>query len=252
MDEKTNGLIDRILDQLDPNLIMLLLNAIYFDGAWTTSFDPDDTRPGDFHRADGSVVSVEMMSMDEGKLPLATGNDFSAVELPYGGGAYAMVVVVPQPPADARSFLAGLDESRWESILGALTSREVDLVSIPRLTLSYDALLNESLKNMGMDVAFHPGADFTAMSPAGDQFCIDFVRQKTFMEVDEEGTRAAAVTAVRIGLTSFNGIVADRPFVFAIHERLSGTILFMGLVGDPTASDSGPGTEAMDCSTEGS
>ena len=251
VDEKTDGLIDRILDQLDPNLIMLLLNAIYFDGAWTTSFDPEDTRPGDFHRTDGSVVSVEMMSLNEGELALAAGADFSAVELPYGGGAYTMVVVVPQPPTDARAFMASLDRSRWESILAELTTREVDLVSIPKLTLSYDGLLNEALKDMGMDVAFHPGADFTAMSPVGDQFCIDFVRQKTFIEVDEEGTRAAAVTAVGIGPTSFNGVIADRPFVFAIRERLTGTLLFMGLVGDPTVTDSGPAPEAMDCSNEG-
>jgi len=185
VDDKTNGLIDKILDQLDPSLVMLLLHAIYFDGSWTTSFDPEDTRSGDFFRADGSTVSVEMMSMNKGRFPLAGDIDYSAVELPYGGGAYTMVVVVPQPPMDARSFMAGLDDARWESILGALTSREIDLVSIPKLTLSYDGLLNDALKDMGMDVAFHPGADFTAMSPVGDQFCIDFVRQKTFIEVDE-------------------------------------------------------------------
>ncbi len=250
VDEKTNGRISRILDQLDPDLVMLLLNAIYFDGAWTTRFDPDETRPRDFYRADGSVVSVQMMSLDDVTLPLVRTADFSAVELPYGGGAYSMVVIVPQPLADARAFLAALDETQWESILGALTPSDLDVVSIPKLTLSYDVLLNEPLKDMGMDVAFHAGADFTGMSPEGDRFCIDFVRQKTFLEVDEEGTRAAAVTAVGVGVVSFNGIVADRPFVFAIRERLSGTILFMGLVGDPTASDSGPGTEAMDCSKE--
>jgi len=250
VNEKTNGRIIRILDQLDPQLVMLLLNAIYFDGAWTTRFDPDMTRPGDFHRADGSVVSVEMMSLVDETLPLVRTGDFSVVELPYGGGAYSMVVVVPQPPADARSFLAALDETQWESILGALTPGDLDLLSIPKLTLSYDALLNEPLKDMGMDIVFHPGADFTGMSPVGSQFCIDFVRQKTFIEVDEEGTRAAAVTAVGVGLRSFTGIVADRPFVFAIRERLSGTILFVGLVEDPTASDSGPATEAMDCSKD--
>ena len=101
-----------------------------------------------------------------------------------------------------------------------------------------------------MDIAFHPEANFTGMSPVGSQFCIDFVRQKTFIEVDEEGTRAAAVTAVGVADRSFTGIVADRPFVFAIRERLSGTVLFMGLVEDPTASDSGPATEAMDCSKD--
>ena len=91
-----------------------------------------------------------------------------------------------------------------------------------------------------MEEAFRDGADFTRMSPVGNQLCIDFVRQKTFIEVDERGTRAAAVTAVGVGPTSFKGLVADRPFLFAIRERLSGTILFTGLVGDPTAEDPGP------------
>jgi len=248
VNDKTKGRIDRILEELDPHLIMLLLNAIYFDGSWTERFDPDRTQPGDFRRAAGSVVSVEMMSMGNVTLPQTSTTEFAAVELPYGGGAYAMVVVVPRAPADARTFLAELDEARWEAITEALTPGHLDQMSMPKLTLSYDVLLNEPLKEMGMDVAFHDGADFTEMSPVGDQFCIAFVRQKTFIEVDEEGTRAAAVTGVGIGPTSFNAFVVDRPYVFAIRERLSGTILFMGLVGDPTASDSGPATGETDCS----
>ena len=99
-----------------------------------------------------------------------------------------------------------------------------------------------------MDVAFGLGADFTDMSPDGGGFCISFVRQKTFIDVDERGTRAAAVTGVGVGPISFNAIIADRPFIFALRERLSGTILFMGVVGDPTATDSGPADEATDCS----
>ena len=248
VDDKTNGAIDRIVDALDPDLVMLLLNAIYFDGTWTRRFDPDRTQPGDFHRADGSVVRVPMMSLGNETLPLATTGDYSAVELPYGGGVYAMVVVVPQAPSEARTFIASLDETRLESILGALTSRKVDQVSIPKLTLSYDGLLNETLKAMGMDVVFGLGADFTDMSPDSGGFCISFVRQKTFIDVDERGTRAAAVTGVGVGPTSFNAIIADRPFIFALRERLSGTILFMGVVGDPTATDSGPADEATDCS----
>ena len=113
-----------------------------------------------------------------------------------------------------------------------------DLVSLPKLTLDYDAYLNDALRALGMDPAFRAGADFSRMSPRS--LCIDFVRQKTFLEVDERGTRAAAVTAVGIGPTSFNGFVVDQPFVIAIRERLSGTILFVGVIGDPTAQDPGP------------
>jgi serpin B len=245
--ENTEGLINRILDELDPTLVMLLINAIYFDGAWTTRFDRNDTHRQAFTREDGSTVQVDMMSIDEVELPMGFGPTYGAVELPYGGEAFSMVVVVPQGGSVARSFLSGLDEERWTALIEGLRSRRVDLVSIPKFTLSFDTWLNDALKAMGMEVAFRPGADFTRMSPIGDQLCIDFVRQKTFIEVDERGTRAAAVTNVGIAPVSFNGLVADRPFAFAIRERLSGTILFMGMVGDPTAEDPGARLLVSDC-----
>ena len=237
--DNTDGLIERILDSLDPDLVMLLLNAVYFDGSWTTQFDPADTHSGTFTREDGSTVSVDMMSLDGVDLPLGGGDGYQAVELPYGGGAFSMVVVVPTGTGSARALLSRLDAAGWDDVLGGLRSTEVDLVSIPKFTLDYDVYLNDALKAMGMGIAFGPGADFTAMSPMGDQMCIDFVRQKTFIQVDERGTRAAAVTGVGIKPTSFLGLVADHPFAFAIRERLSGTILFAGMIGDPTAEDPG-------------
>lgn len=236
--DATDGTIEKILDSLDPEQVALLLNAIYFEGAWTVEFDPADTGPSTFTRADGSTVEVQMMSVADEEYPLGGGPGYAAAELPYGGGAYAMVVVVPYD--DARDFAATLDADAWSGILDSLSPTEVDRLAIPRFTLSWDGYLNDALKAMGMEVAFDGRADFTAMSPVGDQLCIDFVRQKTFIEVDERGTRAAAVTAVGIGPTSFTGLVADRPFLFAIRERLSGAILFTGLVGDPTAQDPGP------------
>jgi serpin B len=244
VDEGTGGLIDRILDALDPEQVMLLVNAIHFDGAWTTEFDPEDTRTRAFRRPDGSTVDVEMMSMSGVELRLGGGPGYQAVELPYGGEAYAMVVVVPSGPElggpSARDFAAGLDRAGWDALIGSLTPQELDGLEIPKLRLSYDGYLNDALKSLGMEVAFNPGADFTRLSPAGNQMCIDFVRQKTFVEVDERGTRAAAVTAVGVGAVSFTGLIADRPFVFAIRERLSGTILFVGLVEDPTADEQEP------------
>lgn len=240
--DNTNGKIDGIIDELDPDLVMLLLNAIYFDGAWTTEFDPADTRSATFTREDGTTVDVDMMNIDDVELPLGGGAGYQAVELPYGGGAYAMVVVVPSGlvGGDVRAFLRDLDADGWNRIIDGLSPTEVDLVSIPKFTLDYDAYLNDALKAMGMEVAFGPGADFSAMSPRGNELCIDFVRQKTHLEVDEHGTRAAAATAVGVGPTSFLGLVADHPFAFAIRERLSGTILFAGMVGDPTVEDPGP------------
>jgi serpin B len=238
VEDHTGGLIDTIVEQLDPSLVMLLVNAIYFDGAWTTQFDPSDTRSAPFTREDGSSVDVAMMSMDEVELPRGYGPDYSAVEIPYGGGAFSMVIVLPT--MSARDWLAALDAEAWQALVEGLTPGSLDLLSVPRFTLTFDAYLNDPLRAMGMDVAFRGGAaDFTRMSPIGESLCIDFVRQKTFIEVDERGTRAAAVTAVGVGVTSFNALIVDRPFVLAIRERLSGTILFVGLVGDPLAEDPG-------------
>ena len=248
VDESTQGLIESILDSLDPDLVMLLVNAIYFDGAWTTQFDPDDTRTQSFTLPDDSTVDVEMMTLTDAEVSVGGGPDYAAVELPYGGEAFSMVVVVPQGVTTARDFAAGLDADAWGSIVDGLAPGELGLLGLPKLTLEHDAFLNDALRAMGMDVAFTPGADFTRMSPIGDQLCISFVRQKTFVEVDERGTRAAAVTAVGVGVTSAPpSLVVDRPFVFALRERLSGTILFMGLVEDPTAPDPGPAAFVSDC-----
>jgi serine protease inhibitor len=245
VDESTNGFIDKIVEVLDPSLAMLLINAIYFDAPWTTRFDPDETRPQGFTRADRSTVEVSMMSLSDVELPLGRGLGYAAVELPYGGTAFSMVVVVPN--GDARDFVSSLNAEEWDAVLSSLRTTVVDLVSIPRFGLSYDGILNEALKDLGMSVAFGPGADFRRMSPLGDQFCIDFVRQKTFIEVNERGTRAAAATAVGVRPVSFNGLVADRPFLFAIRERLTGTILFVGMVGDPTAAAVEPDPVAGGC-----
>jgi serpin B len=247
VDQHTGGYIPRILDDLDQDQVMVLLNAIYFDGRWTERFDPDDTRQQAFRRADGSTVSVDMMSLQNADIGLGDGPGYQAAELPYGGGAYAMLVVVPNDPATAADFAAGLDEARWSEVLGSLHTTEVDELALPRFELTFDTYLNDALRGMGMGVAFTGQADFTGMSPAGDRLCIDFVRQKTFIEVDEAGTRAAAATAVGTRVTSFLGLIVDRPFVFALRERLSGTILFLGLVGDPTADSPPPEPNQSTC-----
>jgi serine protease inhibitor len=245
--EHTGGHIDSIVDSLDPALVVLLVNAIYFDGKWTTQFDPDDTRRRAFTREDGSTVDVDMMSIRDIELPRASGPSYAAVELPYGGEAYSMVIVLPDAGTSARDWVANLDGGAWAALTNALTPGELDLLSIPKFTLTYDTYLNDALEAMGMDPAFSPGADFTRMSPVGDQICIDFVRQKTYIDVDERGTRAAAATGAGLGVTSFTAFEADRPFVFAIRERLSGTLLFVGYVGDPTARDPGPEPLVSDC-----
>ena len=237
--EATDGLIDGIVEPpIDPLTMAFLINAIYFEGAWTLRFDPARTSSGDFHRSDGSTVTTRLMSMSDRAFPYAATPDYQAIELPYGGEAFAMTVVLPSEATGIDAFVESLDAREWAEIVAGLGTMEI-LVAIPKFRLEYERTLNEVLKALGMEVAFdETAADFSRMQrdALNLQLHISRVKQKAFVEVDEEGTRAAAVTSVEIGVTSAPpAFRADRPFVFAIRERLSGALLFTGVVRDPSA-----------------
>ena len=237
--ESTDGLIDGIVDPpIDPLTMAFLINAIYFEGAWTLQFDSERTTFGDFRRGDGSTVSVPFMSMSDGEFPYAQTPDYQAVELPYGGEAFAMTVVLPSEAIGIQAFVESLDAGAWAEIIAGLHETEL-LVALPKFTLEYERNLNDALEALGMEVAFDPAAaDFSRMhrDALAMQLHISRVKQKAFVDVDEEGTRAAAVTSVEVGVTSAPPMFrAARPFLFAIRERLSGTLLFTGVVRDPTA-----------------
>jgi serpin B len=234
--DQTNGRIEEIVTPPIPEeTIAYLVNAIYFKGSWTYQFDPDRTSDGPFLRPDGSTRSVPLMRTEEPiPLFLAYDGDIMIGELPYGGGAYRMTVVVPQDPGDLDELVAGLTQDRWNGWIASLDSMELDVV-LPRFTMEYERDLATDLAALGMEVAFcdNPAADFTAMYPDGGA-CISAVKHKTFVLVNEEGTEAAAVTSVEVGVTSLPPmLIVDRPFLFAIREALSGTILFMGKITDP-------------------
>jgi serine protease inhibitor len=237
--EATDGLIDGIVEPpIDPLTMAFLINAIYFEGQWTAPFDPARTSAGNFFRPDGSSSTVPFMWMSDSRFPFASTPDYQAIEMPYGGEAFAMTVVVPSQATGIDNFVESLDAEAWRRILSSLGETEV-LVGVPKFSLEYEKSLNEVLKALGMEVAFDEGAaDFSRMHrDALDMgLHISRVKQKAFVEVDEEGTRAAAVTSVEVGVTSAPPtFVADRPFVFAIRERLSGALLFTGVVRDPAA-----------------
>ena len=240
---QTRGKITSIVpDAIPYGMVMYLINAVYFKGAWVTQFDPSRTAPGAFTRSDGAAVSVPMMRYaSEAWVRVAGDATVQVLDLRYGGGAYSMTIAMPRDSGGMDSLLAGLTRQRWDAWVAGLDSVKTEVV-LPKFKMQYALKMNDVLTGLGMGVAFVgcPGvpdcADFTRMRPERDLF-ISEVRHKTYVEVNEEGTEAAAATSVGIGATAApQAIVIDRPFVFAIRERFSGTILFIGRMMDPTAT----------------
>jgi serine protease inhibitor len=225
---KTNGKIPTIVDEISSDDVMFLINAIYFKGSWRQAFDPAETRDAPFHALGGATEPMKLMH-GKGTLRVASGSNFSLAELPYGNGAWVMTVLLPGSGVDINQVAASLTAEEWASATARLTDAGFD-VYLPKFRLSWERMLNPDLISLGMGVAFDAGvADFSHMS--SESLFIEYVRQKTFVDVNEQGTEAAAVTGVAVGVTSMPpSIMIDRPFLFAIRERLSGTILFMGKV----------------------
>lgn len=225
---QTNNRIPTILEIIEDNERMFLVNAIYFKGIWQKQFDKLKTVDAPFHAADGTTSMVPMMARDAGVQYTAT-PEYSAVDLPYGNSAFTMTVVLPNGDIDA--FAESFDGTKWNSLESSLDDSNLE-VYLPRFRMEWKRQLNDDLKQLGMLLAFTPDrADFTRMSPLGLELYITKVLQKTFVDVDEEGTEAAAVTIVGIGVTSAPpAFRADRPFLVVIRERFSGTILFIGKI----------------------
>lgn len=227
--QATSGKIPSIIDEISDDHIMFLINAMYFKGAWRSAFDSKRTRDGLFHLADGSTQTVRMMNQNE-TLRFAGNASVEAVDLLYGNAAFSMTVLVPRHGIDVNDLVDSLSADKWTAWMNEFHEKK-GIVGLPKFKLEYERTMNDDLKALGMAVAFDDRADFSRMSPMGSDMRISFVKQKTFVDVNEEGTEAAAATAVGIELTSARpGVYADRPFVFAIRERLTGTILFIGKI----------------------
>jgi serpin B len=226
---KTNARIPRLLDQISNAEILFLINAIYFKGKWRETFDPKDTQDGPFQGADGRTRIAPLMSQTD-TLRYDETAEYQAVDLLYGNGSFAMTLLLPKAgtPADV---LAALNPAAWRDLAGRFRDTNVHL-TLPRFKMEYSRELGEDLTALGMGIAFdHARADFSRIANAA--LYLTRVEQKTFVEVNEEGTEAAAATAVGVGVVSAPAVVemrVDRPFVFAIRERLSGTVLFLGLM----------------------
>lgn len=239
VDENTKGKIRQIVDDPIPgSVVMYLINAIYFKGLWIYQFDKSRTLEAPFFHADGSTQQVNLMSL-QATLPYSETPSYQAVELPYGDSLFSMIVVLPKQDESVEAFVSGLNSATWQDILEGLHPQE-GTVFLPKFRLEYEKQLNDALTAMGMGIAFDgQEADFSGISrqvyQAGDRLFISKVKQKTFVQVDEEGTEAAAVTSVEIGITSVGPardfvMRVDRPFFVVITERNSGTLLFVGKI----------------------
>ncbi|PLX33658.1 MAG: hypothetical protein C0600_00035 [Ignavibacteria bacterium] len=228
---KTNGLIPDIIDPpIPPEMMMYLINAVYFKGSWTTQFDPSKTLDDEFTALGGTKQPIKMMQR-KGDIRYFANTMMQVVDLPYGWDRFSMAVVLPRPGVSLTEAAAELT-SRWEDLDEQLGEIEMT-VQLPRFTLEYEVEFSDILSALGMEIAFDPSrADFAGINANGGLF-ISEVRHKTFVEVNEEGTEAAAVTSVGVGTTSVpEHMRVDRPFLFVIHERHSGAILFIGQVTD--------------------
>ena len=224
----TNGKIEKIVDRISPQTLLFLINAIYFKGNWQDEFDKSQTRPGIFHLSDGNEKRVEMMRR-EGEYPYFRGENFEATSLPYGDGRLGMYIFLPNRDSNLNKFLGNLNAGNWGDWISQFQDRRHDMM-LPRFKLEYEVSLNDTLEALGMGIAFGSGADFSGMGPS---LFISEVKHKTFVEVNEEGTEAAAVTAV-VGVKSVPSVFrVDRPFFFAIYDAETETILFMGTVTEP-------------------
>jgi serine protease inhibitor len=233
--ENTNGKITEIVDSpIDLLTVMFLINAIYFKGTWTYQFDEDETKDDWFRLPDGTKKPCKMMEQ-RGFYKYFESEDFQAVDLPYGDGDFSMTIFLPYWNVDIDSLIEKFDQENLSYWLSCFSSDSGDIY-IPKFTLEYELKLNDALKALGMGIAFTSAADFSKMYENVTVW-IDQVKHKTFVEVNEEGTEAAAATVVEItygpGPPGF-WMRVDRPFIFVIRENKSQTILFMGKIVEPT------------------
>jgi serine protease inhibitor len=236
--EKTQGKIDKIVDQIDAQAMLFLINAIYFKGAWAKEFDKAKTQLDTFTLLHGTK-QVPMMSQS-GNYPYLETKDFQAVSLPYGGGHFSFYVFLPSSSLSLGAFEKSLTEANWQQWMEQFHAMDGD-ISLPRFRVEYEATLNDALKAIGMGLAFDEGrANFSGMiQMQGQNVYISRVKHKTFAEVNEEGTEAAAVTSTEMHTTAFAvphqrfHMVVDRPFFCAIRDNTTGAVLFLGSIYNP-------------------
>jgi serpin B len=233
IETQTHDKIQDMIKRIDPNHVMFLINAIYFKGSWQSKFDAENTTQKPFYVDVDKTINVDMMQKSDSVMYQQ--NDlFAAIEMPYGRGNFNMVVLLPNNDKTIDDVTAELTAENWDTWMNSFHAVNDLNVQLPKFKAEYEVKLNDVLSAMGMEVAFTPGADFSGIDGKGEIW-IDYVQHNTFIEVNEEGTEAAAATVVAMRdyaamPVSFN---ANRPFIYAITEKETGAILFIGKMIQP-------------------
>jgi len=233
--DETKGKIEKMLTgPIDPDIIMYLINAVYFKGEWSKPFDPKKTITSNFFAYDGNTIKVEMMSCKD-DYEYTKGQDYKAIRLPYGKDKTSMHVILPDEGIDINEFVNNMTPEQWHDIKSSLKTTSGVNLKLPKFKLEYGIKsLSDSLKSLGMEKAF--GDDGTAdFSGIREDLFISDVLHKAVIEVNEEGSEAAAATVVAMPASAApmeepRTFIADRPFIFLITDDTTGTILFMGKV----------------------
>ncbi|WP_375513484.1 serpin family protein [uncultured Nostoc sp.] len=234
--ENTNGKIDQIIGNIEPDQVLFLINAIYFKGLWSKEFDKSQTAQYPFYSTPGKPKQQPMMSQS-GDYRYYESTQFQAVSLPYGkDGKFSFYIFLPKQNSNLKAFYQNLNVENWQKWITQF-SKQKGFIRLPRFKTDYDVTLNDALKTLGMEEAFSNKANFSGM---GTNFHISEVKHKTFVEVNEEGTEAAAVTSVGISALAVVSMpqppfrmIVDRPFFCAIRDNQTGRVLFMGSIIEP-------------------
>ena len=229
--DRTHGMIPSIINELDPDAVSYLMNAIYFNGTWKDKFSKEETKQEMFRGYTRDIQYVDMMHR-HGEYFYADGDGYSAVSIPYGNGAFRMTVILPSEGSFLKDVMASMDGGKFQELQRSMEKCNVDL-KIPRFTTEVDLPLNDIISALGAPLIFSPQADFSQFA-RGD-FYVSKMFQKAKIEVSEEGTKAAAVTAAIMMMSAVRpekkrNVVfhADSPFAYIISENSTGSIYFMG------------------------
>ncbi|HOJ77071.1 MAG TPA: serpin family protein [Bacillota bacterium] len=232
--KSTNNKITKMIDPPIPaDVVMYLINAIYFKGEWTEKFNKADTFNSKFHSGGGATKAVMMMSK-KGEIEYGAKDSFKVVRLPYGKGKTSMYCVLPAENIAINDFIKTLDAAKWEEIKNSVSKVKNVILNLPRFKIEYGIKnLNDSLIALGMGKAFSSAADFSGISD--EKLCISKVLHKAVIEVNEAGSEAAGATVVEMTRNSApdrHSFIANRPFLFFITDDVTGTVLFMGKLYD--------------------